>query len=256
MISKSRQLAMAIALALPALAVPLAAHADTTGNISVVSKYILRGIGNENTGAALQGGFDYAHDSGLYLGYWGSSLGYSYDSSGTDPYTTNGFENDFYGGFAGTVGAFSYNIGVIQYYYVNVDDSDLTEAVLSLGVGPVTAKVQYLLNDGLWGNAGDAYWTLNYGTDLPAGFSFAATAGYYTYETDDNDDLCIGAGQAPGCSITTTDSEFRHVDLKLSHPIGQTGADMSVTYIVAGKDRAEVEYDDTIIFGVSYGFDI
>ena len=34
---------------------------------------------------AVQGGFDWSHDSGFYLGYWGSNLGYTYqaDAAGT-----------------------------------------------------------------------------------------------------------------------------------------------------------------------------
>jgi uncharacterized protein (TIGR02001 family) len=252
-ISKPRQIAMAIALATPAMALPIAAHAGATGNIGVVSKYILRGIGNENTGAALQGGFDYSHESGLYLGWWGSSLGYEYNNDGND-YTTNGFENDFYGGFAGSAGDFNYKVGVIQYYYVNVDDSNLTEAVLGVGYGPVGLQAQYLVTDGWWGNSGDIYWTLNYGTDLPASFKFAASLGWYTYDDDDNKKLCNP--DPAGCGITTADSEFRHLNLTLSHPIGKTGADMSLTYIVAGKDRAKTQYDDTMVFGITYGFDI
>lgn len=51
-------------------------------------------------------------------------------------------------------------------------------------------------------------------------------------------------------------SNFRHLNLTLSHPIGSTGADMSVTYIIAGKDREDTEYDDTMVFGISYAFDI
>jgi len=65
-----------------------------TGNINVVSKYILRGItqtygpkladgskgtdGPEMDSPALQGGLDYVLKNGLYVGYWFSTLGYSY----------------------------------------------------------------------------------------------------------------------------------------------------------------------------------
>jgi uncharacterized protein (TIGR02001 family) len=246
--SKPRQLALAIALATPAMALPIAAHADSTGNIGVVSSYVLRGLQTENHGAALQGGYDYSHDSGLYLGWWGSSLDYKANSA--DPAGTRGFEHDFYGGFAGSAGSLSYKVGVIQYYYVNVDDSNLTEALLNVGFGPVSAQVQYLLTDGAWGNAGDAYWTLNYGASLPADFRFAGSLGWYTYEDDDNDELACG----PGC--TQTSSDFRHLNLTLTHPVGNTGADMSLTYVFAGKDRTDTDYDDSVVFGISYAFDI
>jgi uncharacterized protein (TIGR02001 family) len=248
-IKKLGRLAIAASLAMPVLAVPLSAQAELSGNIEVVSKYILRGIFEENSGAALQGGIDWAHESGFYLGWWGSSLSYTYEKPGQDPYTTAGFENDFYGGFAGEFGDFSYDIGLIQYYYLNVDDSDLTELLLGIGYGPVSATVQYLLTDGWWGNAGDAYWTLNYEAEVPYGFIFGATLGYYTYDDDD-------AGNSKADFTTVKSSNFRHLNLSLSHPIGDTGADVSATYIFAGKDREDTEYDDTIVFAISYAFDI
>lgn len=178
------RMVLAASLAAPAMAmVPMSAQAEVSGNIGIVSKYILRGIGNENSGAALQGGFDYSHDSGFYAGWWGSSLDYTYDASGTDPYTTNGFENDFYAGFGGEAGGLSYKIGLIQYLYLNVDDSDLTELLLGVGYGPFSLQAQYLLTDGVWGNSGDIYWTAGYSTSLPYDFTFGATASATTPTT-------------------------------------------------------------------------
>jgi len=170
-------LAVASALSVPAVMVSAPAQAELSGNIGVVSKYVLRGIGEENTGAAIQGGLDYANDNGLYLGWWGSNLSYTYDATGTTPYSSTGFENDFYGGYSASAGDFNYNVGLIQYYYMSVDDADLTELVLGAGYGPLSAQAQYLLNDGWWGNAGDTYWTFNYGTDLPSSFTLDVSLG-------------------------------------------------------------------------------
>ena len=132
---KITPVALATTLALSGLAAPIVANAELSGNIGVHSKYLLRGIFEENSGTAVQGGFDWSDDSGFYLGYWGSNLGYSYDASGTDPYTSTGFENDFYGGFAGEAGGIGYDIGLIQYYYISVDDSDLTELTAKASMG-------------------------------------------------------------------------------------------------------------------------
>lgn len=51
-----------------------------SGNISVVSSYNLRGMTNspESDTPAIQGGLDYTHDSGFYLGYWFSTLTAAY----------------------------------------------------------------------------------------------------------------------------------------------------------------------------------
>lgn len=244
-------LALAVSLASASAFAPVVANAGVSGNIGVFSQYVLRGITNtpEDSNAALQGGFDWSNDAGWYLGYWGSSLGYSTEQAGGD-----GFENDFYGGYGGSMGDISYSLGLIQYYYVNVDNSDLTELTGGLGYGPVSFGFKYLLNDGAWGNNGDIYWTLGYSTDLPAGFSLGATLGWYTYDDSANADMC-GAG-VPGNVCTTEDTAFRHLDVSLSHPIGNTGADMSLTYTHGGKNRASVDQKDAVVFGVKYGFDL
>jgi len=253
---KITPVALATTLALSGLALPTIANADLSGNIGVHSKYLLRGIYDENPNAAVQGGFDWSNDSGFYLGYWGSSLGYHYKKDyvpatdttaaiGTD-YTTNGFENDLYGGFAGEAGGLGYDIGLIQYVYLNVDDSDLTEATLKLSMADGYVRMQYLLNDGVWGNSGDIYWTAGYAFGLPSDFGLSFDAGYYTYDDSASD---YGV-------TTSSTSEFRNLNITLSHAVGTTGADMYVQYTVAGKDRNAVSYDDSIVMGLTYGFDI
>lgn len=235
---------LATAVASAALA-SSAAMAEVTGNVSVVSKYVLRGITTamENDNTAIQGGLDYGHESGFYAGYWGSNL--SYSASDDDDTPETGFENDFYAGYAGEVGSFSYDIGLIYYYYMGVDDADTPELAASVGFGPVTVGMKYLMDDVIWGNEGDIYWTVSAATDLPMDFSLSGTLGFYTYEEDDNADLG---------TPTTEDSGFRHLDLTLSHPLADTGADMSMTYIVGGEDRGGNDQGDTVVFGISYGF--
>ncbi|MDY6942312.1 MAG: TorF family putative porin [Pseudomonadota bacterium] len=226
-----------------------AAHAELSGNIGVYSKYVLRGItaAAENSNTAVQGGLDYAHDSGFYAGWWASNLDYTYYSDPVDDPVSSGFENDFYVGFAPSFGDYGFDVGVIQYYYIGVDDSDLTEAVLAFNFLDGYVQAQYLINDGFWGNSGDIYWTAGYAFALPADFSLAVDIGYYTYDDDDNDELG---------GVTLQDSGFRHANLTLSHPIGSTGADMAVTYIFGGEDRAEQEQGDTMVLSVSYKFGI
>ena len=50
------------------------AQAEITGNASVVSDYNWRGITQTAGDPAIQGGIDYAHDSGFYAGAWGSNV--------------------------------------------------------------------------------------------------------------------------------------------------------------------------------------
>ena len=60
-------------IAAASLAAPAAATASTaTGNVGAFSEYLYRGVEQSN-GAAIQGGIDYVHDSGLYIGTWASN---------------------------------------------------------------------------------------------------------------------------------------------------------------------------------------
>ncbi len=238
---KLTKFGLATVLAGTAVMAPALASAELSGNIGVFSKYVLRGItaDTENDGTTVQGGLDWSHESGVYAGYWGSNLDYGNATSAT------GFENNFYVGYAGEAAGLSYDIGLIQYYYIEVEDSDALEVVGSLGYGPVTAGFKYLTEDAAWGNTGDIYWTLDYDAALPKDFAFNASLGYYTYE-EEGDFIPSSA----------KDSAFRHFNLTLSHPIAQTGADMSITYVIGGKDRQDNDQEDTVVLGVSYGFDI
>jgi len=243
-VNSLRVLSVAVAASVAGLAAPLAAQADVTGNIGVYSKYVLRGITNapENDNAAVQGGLDYSHASGFYAGYWGSSLSYATRTSegGTTP---NGFENDIYAGYKFKAGPVDLNVGAIYYAYTQVLDSDAIEAVIAAGFGPVTVGAKYLTEDVAWGNSGDTYLTVDYAQDLPSEFKFAAQLGYYFY-TDSGDFI----------ATTAEDSAFRHLNLTVSHPLGKSGANMGITYIVGGKDRQGVQQENAIVLALTTGF--
>lgn len=237
-----------------ALGVLTPAHAEIAGNLYVVSKYVLRGITSnaENDGAAVQGGVDYSHASGLYAGYWGSNLDYGNSTSAT------GFENDIYGGYKFSAGKAAINLGAIYYLYTEVDDSNAAELVASVGFGPVTFGLKYLTDDVVWGNKGDTYWTVDYSTALPKDYNFATTLGYYTY--DDSDP---GKPGTIATGTTTNDSGFRHLNLTLSHPLGKTvdatgkagaASHVAITYVVGGEDRAGVKQKDAVVLSLGTTF--
>ncbi len=249
----STLVAATLAGSLPLLA-PQTAQAELSGNIGVHSMYLLRGIFEENDSTAVQGGLDYASESGFYAGWWFSNLGYSYDAATATVSDGSGMENDFYAGFSGSVGDFGYGLGLIQYVYINVDNANLTEATATLSYSDFYVGAQYLLTDGWWGNQGDIYWKAGYSAALPKNFDLAVDLGYYTYNNDDNAKLCNPS--PAGCGATAKDSGFRHLNFTLSHPIGNTGADMYVQYTVAGEDRTGKDYDNKVVAGITYGFDI
>ena len=111
--------AVASAFSLPVVAIaadaaPAAAPASPhtfTANVGVFSDYRFRGISQTFQKAAIQGGFDYSHESGIYLGNWDSNV------SETAGYPGGNLEMDFYGGYKQTIGDWGYDIGVLHYYY-------------------------------------------------------------------------------------------------------------------------------------------
>lgn len=112
------------------------------GNVGFTSDYLFRGITQTRHDPAIQGSIEYDHESGVYVGVWGSSI----DFAGLNG-THAQLETDFYGGFKGAIDKFSYNIGAIGYYYVDTDGVDYAEAMASLGydfgVASVTGSVFY-----------------------------------------------------------------------------------------------------------------
>ena len=179
-----------------------------TANVTVVSDYRYRGLTQSNFKPAIQGGFDYAHESGLYIGNWNSSISWISDGYGTTPAVSAPIEMDFYAGFKKELigEGFASDIGVLQYYYptsgmpnqscngssVNSSsrqacgaNANSTEAYVAQNFtfGPVTgfAKFSYALSNlfGFYQSAGSYYpdLTLNYDTGV-WGLSLNGHVGY------------------------------------------------------------------------------
>ncbi len=103
-----------------------------TGSATVVSDYRFRGFTQSNEEAAIQGGFTVAHESGVYVGTWGSSIGFA-----------NGTEIDVFAGFAKEVASgLTADIGATVYLYPGTANSTIIEPYFALTgtVGPATIK--------------------------------------------------------------------------------------------------------------------
>ncbi len=185
-------------MAMPALA--MAADEATsphslTGNITLTSDYVFRGVSQTQNGPAIQGGFDYAHASGFYIGTWASnvdwvSLGYKEDSS---------MEIDLYGGYKGSLGDFGYDVGAITYYYPGDDiagaiDPDTTEIYLGGSWKFLSAKYSYVVSDHFvgWTTATGGKTDGSYYAELNANYGFGSgwgVLGHVGYQdVKDNDD--------------------------------------------------------------------
>ena len=167
-VSTFAALVLAIPLVTPVLAqtAPAAAPASPhtfTGNATVISDYRFRGISQTYRGPAFQGGFDYAHGSGFYLGNWNSNVSTAVYPSGA------GLEMDLYGGWKKSFGDFNVDLGSIYYLYpgAKLDTTRGTrkfnnwEAYVGFGYKFVSFKAYYALTpyfglDGALAQSG--YW--------------------------------------------------------------------------------------------------
>ncbi|MGH8808640.1 MAG: TorF family putative porin [Noviherbaspirillum sp.] len=266
--------------------------AKLSGHVDLVSRYILRGVsttygpsapgaGNagadapESDKAALQLGADWSHPSGFYLGYFGSTINYSYkrlgqsysDRSIADFQNDKSIENDLYGGYTGKLGDFGYTVGLTGYVYINGKNANAFETKLGLSYGDFSVNAQTLLKDVVWGNKGDTYWTLNYTTGLPYDITLNASLGYYSYKKEGKflgtvdtltgsacpagqsffDNGCF-AGEAP------IGGGFRHLIVGITQPIGQTGLTWGVQGLIGGDNRFGIKQKNKLLASLSYGF--
>ena len=127
-----------------------------SANVGMYSNYVFRGISQTGGDPAVQGGLDYTHSSGLYLGTWGSNVGWIEDYQG---YKSGNVEIDVYGGYRGSFGStgLTYDLGAIQYIYPGkrggAVDADTTEIYAGLGWKWFTAKYSYYVSNEVFGFA-------------------------------------------------------------------------------------------------------
>lgn len=133
-----------------------------TGNLSVVSDYRFRGVSQTFKQPAVQGGFDYAHSSGFYVGNWNSNV------SGNQ-FTDGSIEMDLYGGYKFNITPdVTADVGVLYYYYpgaqiVGGKRYNTTELYGSIGYKWFTAKYSSTVSDffGTPDSKGSGYLELN-----------------------------------------------------------------------------------------------
>lgn len=199
---------------------PEDAGSPIAANVTITNDYRYRGITQSNYQPAIQGGFDYAHESGFYIGNWNSTINWVANT------TNNGvkapIEMDFYGGFKKEFIAegFASDFGVLQYYYPqsggnyngNMLNPNTTElyAAQNFTFGPVTGfvKVNYALTNifGIPNSSGSFYpdLTANYDTGI-WGISLNGHIGYQYV-----------AGQpATSAGVAQSQKNISYTDIKL-----------------------------------------
>ena len=256
----------ALAQSAPAPApAPAPATSPITANVTVVNDYRYRGMTQSNYKPAIQGGFDYAHESGFYIGNWNSSI--SWISDGYPANTTGGntttqsvsapLEMDFYAGFKKElIGAgFVSDVGILQYYYATTNmprntctatsaaarngcgaNPNTTElyAAQNFTFGPLSGfiKVSYALTNifGIYESKGSYYpdLTLNYDTGFE-GITLNAHVGYQKV---------AGTKTVSGVKYDFSYSDYK-VGFTKDFGAGLTG---SIAYVGTSQPKAANQY--------------
>ncbi|MBB3033599.1 TorF family putative porin [Alteriqipengyuania lutimaris] len=196
-----------------------------SGNVSLVSDYRFRGVSFSDEDIAVQGGIDFGHESGFYVGAWASSL----EDSALYGHT----ELDVYGGWSGEVSpGLTVDAGLLYYIYPNGEDaagdSDYFEpyASVSAGLGPVEATVGAAYawdQDSLGGDNIYVYGDL--GTGIPdTGISLAAHLGYSEGSLDYGSGGYLDWSLGASYSYEILTLGIAYIDTDLPDVPGQDGA--------------------------------
>jgi len=167
------------------LTVAGATQAGVTSTWTLTNDYDFRGISQTAGDPAIQGSIDYAHESGWYIGAWGSNIdfGVPSDSDLDNPK----FELDVYTGFTKTLDSgLSYDVGGVYYTYPEESDFNYLELYGGLGFtakSGLSVKGKFFYSPDFGGKTtpGDTsaeYLSGDLTIPLPANFSILGHAGY------------------------------------------------------------------------------
>lgn len=223
---------------------PAAAEASAhtlTGNLSLVSDYRFRGIAQSWRQPAVQGGFDYTHASGWYLGNWNSSVSSNSYNNGAS------LEVDLYGGYRFDLAPeWGADLGLLHYLYPSArlnsapaqpsaNAYDNTELYAGLSHGPFSAKLSYAVSDyfGLKGDtAAYAYWSA-----LPnRGGSRGSTYLDLNYNLDLGDQLTLGLHL--GHTSVHHYGELSYTDYKIGLTQDWHGLNLGAALVGSNADTA------------------
>lgn len=183
--NKKHPLSLALGLSM-ALTSITGAQAEVSANVGMVSDYVFRGLSQSDEEFAIQGGFDWSHESGFYLGTWASSVDFS---GGTGVSGGADVEWDLYLGYGGSINeSWSWDVSYVQYMYpgtVTGLNLDYGEAVVSFGYEDMVNFTLGYSNDVFNSSETGIYYEVAGGRDIGEnGWSWNAAVGHY-----DLDDL-------------------------------------------------------------------
>ena len=184
------------------LAQAAAPASPVTANVALTTNYKFRGQDLDQIGKndfykkkalkpAIQGGFDYAHESGFYVGNWNSSVNWL---------SGNSIESDLYGGYKFKAGPVDLDVGAITYIYPGNTIGNTTEVYAGVSwaddaIGAFTLKYSHTVSKDYFGYAGykngsglkgrnTGYLNLSYSKVVVPNLTLKAAVGYTRMASD------------------------------------------------------------------------
>lgn len=202
------------------VATPLMAKAEGFGtvsaNVALTTDYYFRGISQTDNDGALQGGFDWSHDSGIYAGVWGSNVDFG----------DTHIELDTYLGFANEIGdtGIGYDLSFLRYNY---NDADFETNEYTVGLSYSYFSASYSYSDD-WYDSGESsnYVSLGFDYDLPNDFALSASVGKSFGDAYDKDEM-------------GTSTDYDYVDYKVAVSKDYYGLNWEIAYVGNDLDRDE-----------------
>lgn len=185
-----------------------------SGSATVASDYRFRGVSQTDKKMTAQAGVTVAHESGFYVGAWGSNL------AGWGTFGGGNMELDLIGGFKTPLGGNgTLDVGLTWYFYPGgADETDFAEPYVKLsgtaGPATLTAGVAYAPQQQALGR-----W---YATGADA------VAGVYTDAGDKEDNLYLWGDAAVGLTGTPITAKAH-----IGHSWGNEGLGPNATSVAA-----------------------
>ena len=189
------------------------ALAEISANVTLATDYAFRGVSQTDNQFAIQGGFDWSHSSGIYLGTWASNVDSQFFGGATDPQ----IELDLYGGYANEFSnGLGYDIGYLRYQYPGGSDFNTNEFYGVLSYMGFSASVNYSDELAFVGSDSSAwYWAAGYEHTFPYEIGFSAHIGYNAGSAYSDDDALGGT----------------YTDWSLGLSKNVAGVDLGLTYV-------------------------
>lgn len=220
-----------------------------TANVALATDYMFRGLSQTDNKGTIQGGLDYAHDSGLYVGVWASNVDFDGETNSGKAWSEH-LEVDTYVGFANDIGdtGFAYDVGILRYNYNDDSKSKYGTNEFYVSGSYSYFTLGYKYSDDWYGSDEESnYVHGGFDYDLPYDVALSATVGK-------------SFGDAYKKKTLGKDAEYVDYSIGISKEI--VGVDIGLSYI--GNDLSNSECnavgyqtnqcDERFVLTVSKGF--